>query len=106
MTALPADTIRRYLDEHDGREDVRVEQLLTTWQLDSWTAREKDEIARGLDAAGVHTEPALEQLDRSDPVLVYLAATNGDHAGTEAPPWGFVDDVSDTGPSHSHTGER
>jgi hypothetical protein len=97
MTVLPAETIRHYLEEHEGREEVHVEDLLSTWRLDTWTGRERDTITSGLEAAGLKAEPPLPELDRGDPVSVSIANGNGTH--TAAPPWGRVDDVPVEGPS-------
>jgi hypothetical protein len=99
MTAPPAETIRHYLDEHEGREEVHVEDLLTTWHLDRWTGQEMDEITCGLEAAGVKAEPPLVELDRGDSVAVSIKKANGAPPGNGTPPWGQVDEVRSESPS-------
>lgn len=83
----PEQTVRRYLDEHDGREDVSVAQLMTTWHLEQWTDRERSTVSSALQSAGVNTEPPLAQLERSDPVCVYVAP----EFKTSAPPLPWAD---------------
>lgn len=59
----PEDTIRRYLDAHQGSVTVTVRQALSSWELEHPTPQDRARIARDLAAVGVQSDPPLEHAD-------------------------------------------
>jgi hypothetical protein len=78
----PEKVIRRYLDEHGGEVEVPARDLVTTWELNRWTAAAKERIAAALEDVGVSTVPPLAETGRDDPVTLYVAESE-----PTPPPW-------------------
>ena len=85
MSFRPAETIRAYLDEHDGETRVPFHNLLTTWQLDEAEEAERRRIEEDLEQAGVVAEPALAGLNYDDEVTLRVAPTRPREAPEEPP---------------------
>lgn len=74
MATAPAEVIRRYLDENGGREEVEVEALIITWQLEHWTEAEQQVVSDALAQAGVFVSPELSGLAPTDRIVVHTAS--------------------------------
>jgi hypothetical protein len=82
-TSAPAETIRRYLDSHDGSVMVPFKNLLTTWQLKDPNPEMRAAMGRELTAAGVEVDRSLRDIGESDQVRLTVQG-NG---ANDAPPW-------------------
>lgn len=98
MNASPADTIRRYLDDHGGQTEATVEHLLTTFGYESSDESARPQIVDALEAVGVRVEPSLEGLSDHDAVVV--ATTDISGASDDSPMQD--DEAQDTPTSRSN----
>jgi hypothetical protein len=57
----PEDTIRRYLDAHEGSVKVTVRQALSSWEIERPTGVDRARVERDLAAVGVECDPPLTE---------------------------------------------
>src|SRR3954447_25818042 len=79
----PEHVIRRYLDDHGGSVDARVDHLRVSFQLDELTREGQARIAEALAQVGVRAEPPLGRLDPQDRLRLRLAKENGASVGRD-----------------------
>jgi hypothetical protein len=77
MSQRPEQLIRDYLEEHGGAVVVSARHLVTTWELERWTAAAKERVGGALASVGVETDPPLGGTRRDDPVRLYLTGRDG-----------------------------
>src|SRR4051812_48505873 len=76
MSPLPAETIRRYLDDHGGETDATLGHLLTGFGVEDEDPATRDRIATVLNQAGIYTDRPIS----------FLQPDDGLHLSTSPPP--------------------
>ena len=80
--ASRAQTIRDFLDGHDGRIEVPLRHLTTTWELDQLAPGDTKKIEGELSDAGIACSPALAASQSDDVITLTVIGRNED-----PPPW-------------------
>lgn len=90
-TKSPELVIRTYLDEHDGRVEVPLHNLFTTWGLEDADREQRARIEQDLAGVGIAVAPHTTELDVDDEVTLLVAGLaspangNGASALEQAP---------------------
>jgi chromosome segregation ATPase len=74
----PEQVIRRYLDDHGGSVDARVDHLRVSFHVDELTPAAQTSIAEALERVGIRAEPPLGRLAPDDRLSLRLAGGNGE----------------------------
>jgi hypothetical protein len=82
----PEDTIRRYLDAHEGSVKVTVRQALSSWELERPTEVDRARIERDLAAVGVECDPPLTEGELDDRVTIRVREESAERRDEPAVP--------------------
>lgn len=85
VTKSPALVIRSYLDDHDGRAEVSLHNLFTTWNLETADPEQRAGIERDLARTGIAVEPSTAELNRDDEVTLLLSELVTPSSGNGTP---------------------
>lgn len=94
IAASPAQPIRRYLDQNGANTEVPFQDLLTSWELESPTAIDRQQIVADLSEQGIAVSRPLSDLEPDDLVTLSIKRPAGDTAelwpsGSAPPPAAF-----------------
>ncbi|MBA2261878.1 MAG: hypothetical protein H0W03_04305, partial [Solirubrobacterales bacterium] len=82
----PEDTIRRYLDAHEGSVKVTVRQALSSWELERPTEVDRARIERDLAAVGVECDPPLTEGELDNRVTIRVREESAERRDEPAVP--------------------